>query len=286
MNFAVSLPNYKKYADVHLLIKMAKEAETAGWDGFVIWDHEAAGGKSPVTDPWVTMGAIAAQTHKMKLGIIITQLAKHSPWKIAKEAATLDQLTDGRFILGIGLGFALEREFKVLGDEHKEKARKAVLDEILEILGDLWTEDDYKISDEHFKEDQPQPDRKKKRPVYIPIWMAGLWPDRLQFRRVAQWNGVLPIAKGYEYNNMMLPEAINDVIEFVGSHRTVDEPFDIIHAGITSGVDHEKDKEIIETYRQAGVTWWMEAITPGRAPVEKIIERIKAGPPRLEKVQG
>jgi alkanesulfonate monooxygenase SsuD/methylene tetrahydromethanopterin reductase-like flavin-dependent oxidoreductase (luciferase family) len=104
MHFAIDLPNFGPYADPRTLAQLARETEGAGWDGFFIWDHVQVGWPDPVGDPIVALAAIALATQRLKFGAMVTPLPRRRPWKVAREAVTLDHLSGGRLILGIGLG--------------------------------------------------------------------------------------------------------------------------------------------------------------------------------------
>src|SRR6266542_4124973 len=84
------------------LARLARAAEAAGWDGFFIWDvfGGASAAPSPVVDPWIALAAIAATTERIRFGTMVTPLPRRRPWKLAREAASLDHLSGGRLILG------------------------------------------------------------------------------------------------------------------------------------------------------------------------------------------
>jgi alkanesulfonate monooxygenase SsuD/methylene tetrahydromethanopterin reductase-like flavin-dependent oxidoreductase (luciferase family) len=79
-------------------VELGIEAEAAGWDGFFMWE--------PVwgVDPWVTLGAVAVRTERIRLGTMLTPVSRRRPWKLASETVTLDHLSNGRTILAVGLG--------------------------------------------------------------------------------------------------------------------------------------------------------------------------------------
>ena len=92
MKFGLMLPNKGRgYGDPHLLLELAVTAEEAGWQGFFLWDHIGGGGDSPTMDPWVCLGAIASHTNSMKLGTMITPLARRRPWKVALRRVVQNQ---------------------------------------------------------------------------------------------------------------------------------------------------------------------------------------------------
>ncbi|MHA2341653.1 MAG: LLM class flavin-dependent oxidoreductase [Candidatus Hodarchaeales archaeon] len=88
-----------------------------------------------VLDPWIILSAIATQTNNIAIGTTVTPLARRRPMKIAREAITIDRLSCGRFILGVGLGGTAE--LKAIGEEENPKIRGEMLDESLEILKGL-----------------------------------------------------------------------------------------------------------------------------------------------------
>ena len=99
------LPLFDALADPRVVMRLAAEAEEAGWDGVFVWDHLRW--RSPVAatgDPWITLAAVATVTERVRLGPMVTPLARRRPVKVAKEVATLDTLSGGRVVLGVGLG--------------------------------------------------------------------------------------------------------------------------------------------------------------------------------------
>src|SRR3954451_23102770 len=115
MHRAVGVPNLDEYADPHVLVELAVGAERAGWDGFFIWDHLVPEDQStPAADPQVAVAAIAAATARVKIGALVTPLPRRRPHKVAKEAATLQQLARGRLILGAAIGWSGELAYEVV----------------------------------------------------------------------------------------------------------------------------------------------------------------------------
>src|SRR5687767_14807075 len=135
MKFGLDVPTTGDYADARVLAQLAAEAETAGWDGFFIWDVLFGNQEMtlPVIDPWLALTAIALQTSRLKLGFMIIPLARHQPWVVAQRLAHLDQLSEGRVVCAVGLGYS-EREFTAFGQESDPRLRAEKLDEGLEIL--------------------------------------------------------------------------------------------------------------------------------------------------------
>ncbi len=274
MRFGITVPNIDGFADPPLLVTLARQAESSGWDGFFLWDHMIYRRPwRPIVDPWVALGAIAAATSTIRIGTMVTPLPRRRPWKIAREVATLDQLSGGRAILGVGLG-APNDEFERFGEESDPGVRAEKLDESLAIIDGLWTGEPFSFEGSHFEVGEvrflPVPLQVPR----VPIWVAGRWPRPAPFRRAARWDGVFPInADGSE----MTPEQVGDAARFTMSLRTGDRPLDVIVQGTTSGSDDGSGR--MAEYARVGATWWLESLTWDRGSLDDSAERIRLGPP-------
>ena len=153
----MNVPIFGEYADVRLLAEMAVEAEAAGWDGFWVWDHIQWSGEDPgeprqrAVDPTVALTLIAAATQRVRLGPMLTPLARRRPWKVARELTTLDHLSAGRLTLGVGLGAPPGLEFGDFGEETDARVRAAKLDEGLDVLTGLWSGEPFDYAGEHYQ---------------------------------------------------------------------------------------------------------------------------------------
>lgn len=124
MKYGISLPPFGGYADIAHLAAMANEAEDAGWDGFFIWDHMFFDPSfHPNVDPWVALAAVALNTRRMRIGTLITPVARRRPWVLARQTVSLDRLSNGRLILGVGLGDPVQWDFAF---SMKRSTRKCV----------------------------------------------------------------------------------------------------------------------------------------------------------------
>src|SRR2546425_7289485 len=139
MRYGVSTPNFGDYSDPRLLAELAREAEAAGWDGFFLWDHIVWPWHDTVADPWVALAVMAMSTERLRLGPMGTPIPRRHPWKLARETVTLDRLSAGRLLLGVGLGGFQSEEVEAFGEEGDPKVRAAKLDEGLEVLTGLWS---------------------------------------------------------------------------------------------------------------------------------------------------
>ncbi|MCG3220651.1 MAG: LLM class flavin-dependent oxidoreductase, partial [Candidatus Heimdallarchaeota archaeon] len=120
LKYGTATPNVGEiFSSVNELVEMAIIAEESGWDGFFIWDiiHSSRDPVLPVIDPWIALTAIAAKTEKLIIGTTVTPLPRRRPWKVARETVSLDHFSNGRLILGVGLGYDPEVEFEAFGEE-------------------------------------------------------------------------------------------------------------------------------------------------------------------------
>src|ERR1700712_4365751 len=96
---------FDELADPRQLAELAVRAQDRGWDGFFLWDHiRYSAPTHAVLDPWVALGAIAMVTEYLTIGPLVTPLPRRRIPKLARETATLDLLSGGRLVLGVGIG--------------------------------------------------------------------------------------------------------------------------------------------------------------------------------------
>ena len=219
MKRGIFLAPFDELADPRLLAELAGDAERAGFDGFFLWDHVAY--RPPVEailDPWICMAAIATATERVLIGPLVTPPARRRIHKLARETATLDLLSNGRFVFGAGLGSDNSGEFSQFGEESDARARAQLLDDGLDELKRYW--------DGAFL---PKPTRP------IPIWLAARWPNRRPVRRAARFDGLFPI-------DLPGPEALAELAAEVPG-----PPFDIVVTN-PPGTDPQP-------WVDAGATW-------------------------------
>src|ERR1700704_5141613 len=130
MKYAVILPGDPAPRQ----LEQAVLAERAGWDGVFVW--EAAYG----VDAWSLLAAMAERTSRVRLGTMLTPLPWRRPWKVASQVATLDELSDGRAVLSVGLG-AMDTFLGQTGEVLDRKQRAAMLDEGIDVIASLWDGD-------------------------------------------------------------------------------------------------------------------------------------------------
>lgn len=272
MKYGFILPD----GDACTAATLAYEAEQAGWDGFFVLD--------PVwgIDPWVSLAAAAMQTKHIRLGPVLTPVSRTRPWQLASATATLDNLSNGRVILPVGLGDIDELE--PFGEITDRKIRAELLDEGLDILTDLWRGQPLHYTGKHYKIDThfspPPPSVQQPR---IPIWVVGAWPSKKSMQRALRYDGLLPQVlkptKGTGHSAQRVDLAdLHTIRAFIAEQHTDPTSFDIIIEGDTPGDDKQEAAELVAQWAEAGATWWLEA--PWDADTQAdVLKRIQQGPP-------
>lgn len=279
MRYGFYLPNFGYCGDARLLGELAHEAEAAGWDGFFLWDHVRFPHQEPHADPWMALAVMAIRTERLRLGPMVTPLARRRPWKLARETVTLDHLSNGRLTFGVGGGI-LPQEFAAFGDPSDATTRAEMLDEGLALLTALWSGEPVTHEGRHYRAKTEAFAAPVQRPR-PPIWVAGTWPYRAPFRRAARWDGVFPIHKNFEAGEIISPADLRDIVTYIGEHRTSADPFDVVASGLTQGGHTQADVDAVAPFQEAGATWWLEFGFPWATPLEDLRVRIKKGPPRV-----
>jgi len=256
-------------------LEQAVLAERAGWDGVFVW--EAAYG----VDAWSLLAAMAARTSRVRLGTLLTPLPWRRPWKVASQVATLDQLSDGRAILAVGVG-ALTTDLPLTGEVTDLRGRAELLDEGIDLIRGLW-QGQQSYHGQHYEYESTRDDLTQAvRPVQqrIPIWVVAVWPRPRSMRRVLRCDGIIP-----QYDLGGRDGGPDDVRALRGwlAARGASEDLDVIADGETPAGDPAAATARVSPLAEAGCTWWLE--TRWEMPhnsadrMTEIRQRISAGPP-------
>ena len=235
---------FDELSEPRLVAELAARAEAAGWDGFFVWDHvEYRPPVEAVADPWITLAAVATATERVRLGALVTPLARRRAHQLARETVTLDRLSGGRLVFGVGLGSDRTGEFDParFGEEGDPRARAALLDEGLERLDAYWRGGF-----------EPRPVQQPR----IPVWVAARWPHRRPLARAARWDGLFPI-------DLPGPEALEQMAAEVGRG----DGYDLV---VTNPAGTDPDPWI-----EAGATWCLTGFGP-QPTVAEVREAIDA----------
>lgn len=278
MKYAIYTPNFGDGLDPRTMLDLAKEAESCGWDGFFLWDHMLGNKiqKNKIMDPWVVLSGIAAVTQRIRLGTTVTPLARRRPWKLARETASLDLLSNGRLVLGVGMGEPPDADFAFFGDDPTPKGRAERLDEGLDILAGLWKGKPFSYQGKHYQLEKvtflPKPVQQPR----IPVWVGGFWPNKPPYRRAARWDGVIPL----KHEGWIGPQDVEEIMHFIRPLRSPEAPFDMAVIGSlpSLGKGAAVQKKLAEL-EKAGTTWWLEGFYLERQSAERFYQHIRQGPP-------
>lgn len=248
MKRGIYLPAFESFGDVNLLVELAVATEEKGWDGFFLWDHIRYERPVPMVDAYIACAAIATATERIRFGPLITPLARRRPQKVARESVSIDHLSNGRFVLGVGLGIDFWGEYSAFDEPATDDKQRAVL--LDKGIGDIiryWG-----------GELLPPPVQQPR----IPIWSSGFIPMRPgPIERARRLDGVMP----WSPKGTATPEMIKEMCDQIGR----DDDFDVVLA-VDQGAD-------AAAYEAAGLTWMLDSFSP-EAPVDLVRQVITAGP--------
>lgn len=248
MRHALFLPPFNALADPHALVELAVAAEEAGWDGFFVWDHvlRPVEESREILDPWIVLAAIATATSRLRIGTMVTPLVRRRVQKLARETVTLDLLSRGRLVLGVGLGVDSGRELSAFGEPVDARRRGDHTDEAVVALHSLWSGDEVTLVGQHVHVDGvrflPRPVQQPR----IPTWFAARGDSVRPARRAGRHgDGMFPI----EVDRSQLGRMLDAVAAERGSLdgfdvavRDIDRPAELADLGAT-WVLHGRDTD-------------------------------------------
>ena len=262
MRYGVSIP---PFTDAATVVVWAREAEAAGWDGVFLWDHVQWSADVAPLDPWVLLGAVAHVTDHVRVGTMVTPLSRRRPYAVAKQLTTLDHLSAGRAVLGVGLGEPVDRDFADLGEEADRAVRARMLDEALEVVDGLLR-GPVDHAGEHYRVSADFRPRPVQRPR-PPVWVAGVAPHRRPLQRARRWDGVVPIGGG----DFLTPEELAEYLALDGEPPR--EGWDV--------VVHDRPGVPAGEYADAGATWIVRSAFPAQDGWEdELDDLVRSGPDR------
>lgn len=269
------------YGSVDQILEMAKEAENYGWDGVFTWDGISIG-ETDTYDPWAILAAMSMVTERVRLGAMVFALPRRRPWKVAREAITIDHLSKGRLVMPVAMGATPDGGIsRVNTDTEDRKVRAKRLDEALEILKLAWSGETVSFEGEQYQMKdmifRPTPVQQPR----IPIWNVGAWPREKSMQRTIRWDGIIPMDAEDAFEPVV-PEMLREITAWIREHREVDSPFDVVVEGVTDGADVAETRDRVAPLAEAGATWWIESRWSPEDTPEVLMERIRQGPPSVE----
>jgi len=265
--------------EARVVAKLSKLAEESGWDGVFLGDYIWC------EDPMIALAAAAMATNQIRLGTMVIPVPLRRPWKIASESLALDRLSDGRLILGLGTG-AVWMGWQSFPDEESDaKARAEMLDETIDILTQLYQRKQFDFDGKHYHlkltlmDEMHYPVKPIQQPR-IPLWAPLIWPRKKSMQRILKCDGLFAEKLNAEgQHEDVTPNDIREMIAFVTANRPLSSPFDIAVSGKTNDLSNAKKEEVINSWLDAGATWWIEGLWGESEDV--VTEHIRQGPPIL-----
>ncbi|MGL4743965.1 MAG: LLM class flavin-dependent oxidoreductase [Dermatophilaceae bacterium] len=252
------------YASEREFADLARLAEDSGWDMVFSW--EAVWGQ----DAWVTLGAAAVATERIRFGTLLTPAARHRPWDLASRVGSVDRLSVGRVTLGVGLG-ALHGNWLAFEADEGRATRARKLDECLAVYAGLMAGQPFEYDGEYYSA-RPVTELVPPPPVqhpHPPVWCVGLLvPGRTRQRsleRAARWQGVFPAIAGGSPeapDSHLTPDGLRELVATIRSLRADAglgmEGYDVVVEGDSHG-GFGSVRPPVARWQAAGATWWVES---------------------------
>ena len=175
------LPEESMPAKIQESVELVRAVREAGFDMI-------CGGQHYLSDPYQMssllplLARLAAETGDMEVASAVVLLPLHNPVELAESVATMDSICGGRFIFGIGLGYR-DEEYTAFGVERKHRVQR--MEESLEIMKRLWTEEEVEFQGKYFQVPRVKPATRPVQKPHPPIWVAA--NNDVAIRRAARW---------------------------------------------------------------------------------------------------
>ncbi|MEV4260692.1 LLM class flavin-dependent oxidoreductase [Kribbella sp. NPDC049584] len=258
MKFSVTVGAVGGGRDPRGLAELARVVEDSGWDALFLEDYLVYQGDAsqPTYDPWICLAAMAVVTERIRIGTTVTPLPRRRPWKVAAEAVALDHLSDGRMVLGVGIGdpgdpFMQEKSPKVLAE---------MLDEGLELIDRLWSGERVSFVGKHYRLEDVRLTARPVQEPRIPVWVGGNMLVPAVRRRILRWGGSCAYKGSTDAPQQITPEDVRRLLDDGAREVKV------------SGGEPA-------AFAAAGAAWWGRWIAP--MAVEETLAIVRQGPPSL-----
>ncbi|MGH3446076.1 MAG: LLM class flavin-dependent oxidoreductase [Nocardioidaceae bacterium] len=278
MKFGVDITSAGPWGDPEQMAELAVLAEASGWNGVFCEDYVVFPDGAPTYDPWVSLGLMAQATTTVTLGTMVTPLPRRRPSTVAAQAMTVDRVSGGRLVLGVGLGDGGD-DFAGFGETADLRERAEILDESLSILDALWSGEPCTFHGRHFDVSEvalaPTPVQRPR----VPIWVGGALTKRGPRARALRWDGAcmyrVPPSEGW---GDVTPEDVRQLRADARDARG-DDLFVVAVGGRERGDDLAAEQAYVAALGAAGADWWHEYMPP-TLEIDHVRERIGAGPLR------
>jgi alkanesulfonate monooxygenase SsuD/methylene tetrahydromethanopterin reductase-like flavin-dependent oxidoreductase (luciferase family) len=260
LRHALYFAPFEDLSEPQAVVDIAVAAEANGWDGLFLWDHVLRADVERLADVWITLAAVAAATERIRIGPMVTPLTRRRIAPLVRQTVSLDRLSRGRLVMGIGLGVDSGGELSRFGEEVDPKVRAARLDEAADLLLRAWSGEPVVHHGDQFTVDDvtflPRPVQ-----APLPIWCAARGTALRPVRRAARFQGLFPIEVGVAE----LTEMLDEVRRVRGSLDGFD---------VAAPVSPDNDPALLDV---AGVTWALRSYSPD-TPARDILAVASAPP--------
>ncbi len=291
MKFGVTIPNNWGIEDLQQVLALGPVAEALGYDSIWVMDHLFNNGyirerldDKPYYHPLATLSYLSATTSRVALGTSVLVLPYHNPVELAKYTATLDQMSGGRVVLGVGVG-AMAEEFEALGVLMRQ--RGTLTNESIAIVKELWTNPDPSYTSRRWNFADLKFSPKPVQKPHMPLWIGGSSAGALQ-RTATMGDGWHPsgmspeaFGKGRQELQTLTAAAGRDPATLTMSARVEVE----VHGGPSSDRAQNRARlprdnpaqmiDGIRAYQNAGVEHIVLALNSGDIPrLNELMETI------------
>lgn len=274
------------FGDAADIARYAALAERSGWDGVFV--AEGVWG----VDAWISLAAAALATEHIRLGTLLTPVARIKPWDLASRVGTVDRLSGGRAILGAGLG-ALHDGWLAFEQDQGRATRVELLEECLAVYAGLMRGQPFGYQGKHYQVHPttfgvPDPPVQQPRP---PVWLVGAVvggrPDQPSLARAARWDGLLPeVIESGRRDKVQTPAELAAIVAQAMQVRAAAGQsavgFDVIVEADSYGQFRQMDCTDPAVWAAAGGTWWIESwwnLDRADGGEQILLDRLAAGRP-------
>jgi alkanesulfonate monooxygenase SsuD/methylene tetrahydromethanopterin reductase-like flavin-dependent oxidoreductase (luciferase family) len=269
VKFGVDIPNMPQYCKPEIASQIAVEAESLNFDSVFVMDHYMWPWTNETWEAWILLSYIAAKTSKIKLGTAVTPLPFRPPGLLAKMAATLDVISNGRLIMGVGAGW-VKKEFEAYSTWDEPKTRVEKTEEALNLILKLWTEKKVDFNGKYYTVKGAALEPKPKQKPYPQLWSGGSGNRMLKLTGTF-CNGWLPIT--HQHSPVTVEDYRKKKIKIEHYIKSANRSDKFTYSLMFSPKDTKSASETIENYKNAGCDYFV--IEGGPLQPQQYLDLIK-----------
>ncbi len=267
MRFGLAISPMGPWGEPQRIAELAALAEERGWDGVFCEEYLIHSEGIDAHDVWLTLALVAQATSRVTLGTMVTPLTWRQPWTVAAQAVTLDRISGGRCVLGVGSGDSNGVESELSGIDRSAGQLAEILDRRLAVIDRLWSGDGGPRL-------IPGPVQQPR----IPVWVGGAITRSGPRARALRWDGscLYRVPPGVAWQDV----TADDVAALRADADAAGKPdFTICVGGRPRSEDRAADLSYLAGVQAAGADWWTEYVPPTRS-YEEAYALIDGGPLR------